>query len=344
MKDGMTLDIEQQTQRSARKVAFVFLGILVAAVSLVVAWLVPEAMRIRRERDQREMERRLGSEMVRVPSGSATMGATDGAPEEQPLHDVRVSDFWMDQTEVTNAQFTRFVEATKYVTTAEKSGGSWCFRPDAQSTTERKTWAKRVPGANWRQPDGAGSEIGGRGKFPAVHISHDDAMAYCKWANKRLPTEAEWEFAAHSGVVLSHYPWGMEFAPNGRTPANVWQGAFPQKDEAADGFAGAAPVGSFVPNNYSLVDLTGNVAEWCADWFSSTYYAELRPDPNRAAHRNPRGPETGNDAAEPGVWKRVVRGGSWLSDAAQSRVSARGREEPGFSAQWLGFRCVRDAK
>ncbi len=319
-----TLDVDQQTRRSARRVAFIFLGIVVAAIALATAWMVPEALRIRRERDQRETERRLGTEMVRVPPGSAMMGAMDGALEEQPLHDVRVNDFWMDQTEVTNGQFTRFVEVAKHVTTAEKTGSSWCARPDGQRR-------KRVPGADWRHPDGAGSDIAGRGKFPVVHISHDDALAYCKWAGKRLPTEAEWEFAAHSGVLMSHYPWGREFAPGGRIPANV-------------GTAGAMAVGSFVPNYYGLVDLTGNVAEWCADWFSNTYYAELRPDPNRAAHRNPRGPETSHDPAEPGVWKRVVRGGSWLSNAAQSRVSARGREEPGFSAQWLGFRCVRDVK
>ena len=320
----MILDGDLQARRSARKVAFIFLGIVVAALGMVSAWMVPEALRIRRERDQRATERRLGTEMVRVPSGSATMGAMDGALEEQPLHDVRVSDFWMDQSEVTNAQFARFVEATKYVTTAEKAGSSWCARPDGQKR-------ERVPGASWRHPEGAGSEVAGREKFPVVHISFDDAMAYCTWAKKRLPTEAEWEFAAHSGVVMSHYPWGMEFAPSGHTPANV-------------GTTGAMAVGSFVPNNYGLSDLTGNVAEWCADWFSNTYYAELRPDPNRAAHRNPRGPDTSNDPAEPGVWKRVVRGGSWLSDAAQSRVSARGREEPSFSAQWLGFRCVRDTK
>jgi len=287
------------------------------------------------------------------------MGANDGAADEQPLHDVRVGGFWMDRTEVTNEEFARFAKATGYITTAELSAqgaasggdpanqhlpGSWCFRPVAGATeSDRRTWIAFVPGASWRRPRGSGSDIAGRDKYPVVHVSHDDALAYCKWAHKRLPTEAEWECAARGGMILTRYPWGKEMAEGGKWRSNTWQGRFPEKDDALDGYAGLAPVGQFPANGSGLHDLAGNVAEWCADWYEHDYYAQLRPDPNRAAHRNPRGPEISTDPAEPGVWKRVVRGGSYLSSAADCRVSARGREAPAFSADWIGFRCVKDA-
>jgi formylglycine-generating enzyme required for sulfatase activity len=144
-------------------------------------------------------------------------------------------------------------------------------------------------------------------------------------------------------MLLTRYPWGREFSEDGKWRANSWQGDFPAKDDALDGFAGLAPVASFPPNGSGLRDLAGNVAEWCADWYRHDYYAELRPDPNRAAHRNPRGPDTSTDPGEPGVSKRVVRGGSFLSTAEECRVSARGKEAPDFSAEWIGFRCVKDA-
>ena len=340
----------------ARRTALIFVGIILAFLGATLAWLYPEVKRIVRERKQRQAENARGTEMVPVPGGSFTMGANDGAPDERPLHDVRVNQFLMDKTEVTNGQFAQFVAATNYVTTAERppagadklspeqrEPGSWCFRfsPETKANA-RRPWARWVAGANWRQPDGPGSNIEGRTKFPVVHVSWDDATAFAKWAGKRLPTEAEWECAARGAVVLAHFPWGMDACPDGRWRANVWQGDFPTKNDALDGFADLAPAGSYPLNNFGLADLTGNAAEWCADWFAADYYAEVCKNPDRAAHKNPQGPDVSDDPTEPGVWKRVVRGGSWLSTDAEFRVSTRAREAPGFSAGWIGFRCAKD--
>ena len=349
-----------ETAHALRRTALIFAGIIVAAVTMVAVWLVPEARRIARDRETRLSEGRVGSDVVRVAGGSFEMGANDGASDEQPKHNVTVSPFWMDRTEVTNEEFARFAKATGHLTTAELSPqgvaegslameqrqpGSWCFRASENAqAADRRTWIAFIPGANWRRPRGPGSDIAGHEKFPVVHTSHDDAVAYCKWAHKRLPTEAEWECAARGGMILTRYPWGSEITAAGSWRANTWQGKFPEKDDALDGFAGLAPVAKFPANGSGLHDLAGNVAEWCADWYDPGYYAQLRPDPNRAAHRDPRGPEISTDPSEPGVWKRVVRGGSFLSSADDCRVSARGREAPGFSAEWIGFRCVKDAQ
>ena len=328
------------------------LGMLTGAI----CWFLPEALRVKRERDRRVADGAAGSNMISLAGGSFTMGATDGAADEQPLHDVRVADFWVDRYEVSNAEFERFARATQYVTTAEKPptvaasapapqhlAGSWCFRPQPGAVAEKRaTWAEWVPGANWRHPEGPGTSLEGRGNFPVVHVSFDDAVAYAKWSGKRLPTEAEWEYAARGGLVHNSYAWGPDATKGGAPLANGWQGPFPSKNTQLDKFDFAAPVGSFDPNNFSLYDMTGNVAEWCADWYSASYYGELRPNPDKAAHRNPKGPETSLDPAEPGVWKHVVRGGSFLSPDQDLRVAARGKEEPQFTAQWLGFRCVKD--
>ncbi len=319
-----------------KRTGLILVGIIVSMVAITAAWMIPEARRILKDRNLRLAEQATGTDMARLPAGGVTMGSNDGPPEEQPLHDIKISEVWMDRTEVTNEQFARFVKATNHITTAEGSrNGSWTFTP----AEPWKTW---TPGATWRSPEGPGSTLDGRDKHPVVHVSHDDATAFAKWNGKRLPTEAEWEFAARSAALMTKYPWGLEASPGGRLPANTWQGAFPATNDAGDGFLRTAPVGSFAANTYGLNDLAGNVAEWCSDWFAQSYYAELRPDPNRAAHRNPKGPDTSSDPTAPGVWKRVLRGGSWLSTASDFRVSARARETPDFTAAWVGFRCVRD--
>ena len=340
----------EATAKAARRTGIVLAAMALSAIALAALWVIPEMKRVARNRDARLGEARTGSDMIRVTGGRFTMGANDGAPEERPLHDVQVGDFFLDRTEVTNAEFAKFIEATGHITTAELprsdggAAGSWCFRAAAgANVADRRAWMAFVPGAHWRKPGGQGTDIEGRGRHPVVHISHDDAVAYCKWAGKRLPTEAEWEYAARGGVILTRFPWGNGSA-GPPWMANFWQGAFPEKDDALDGFAGVAPVASFPMNSFGFRDLAGNVAEWCADWYQHDYYAQLRPDPSRAAHRNPQGPDVSSDPTEPGVSKRVVRGGSWLSDEAGCRVASRGREAPDFSADWIGFRCAKDAR
>jgi formylglycine-generating enzyme required for sulfatase activity len=355
---------EQEHHRAARRTGWIIGGIFLLGLMIATVWMIPEAMRIRRARNQRLAEQRSGTEMALVRSSAGfrgfTMGANDGAEDERPLHDVKVSDYWIDRTEVTNEQFGRFVAATGYITTAEKmptgafvealaperrKPGSWCFRPQPSATAENPhTWMQWVPGANWREPEGPGSGNQTRANFPVVHVSYDDAAAFAQWAGKRLPTEAEWEFASRGAAEITRYPWGTEKNPGGRWPANTWQGEFPIKNDALDGFAGIAPVGSFAPNPYNLVDIAGNVAEWCSDWYAHNYYAELRPNPDRAAHRNPQGPEISIDPREPGVWKRVVRGGSWLSAGEEYRCAARDKAAPNFTSAWIGFRCVKNAE
>lgn len=351
--------MDQQTSRAAMRTGLIMGGIFLLGVAITAVWLIPEGMRIRRDRDQRLAEQKAGSDMSLVRSSAGfrgfTMGANDGEDDERPLHDVKLNDYWVDRTEVTNEQFARFVAATNYGTTAEnpptgafveamapdrQKPGSWCLRPG----NDPKTWMQWVPGANWRQPNGPGSDLKGKEKYPVVHVSHRDAEAYAKWAGKRLPTESEWEFAARGGLDYTRYPWGTEQTPGGRRPANIWQGAFPTKDEALDGFTGTAPVGSFAPNSFELSDLAGNVAEWCSDWYAHDAYAQLRPVPDRSAHRNPQGPEVSTDPREPGVSKRVVRGGSWISAGTEYRCAARDKAEPLFTSQWIGFRCVKPAQ
>jgi formylglycine-generating enzyme required for sulfatase activity len=200
-----------------------------------------------------------------------------------------------------------------------------------------RSWWRAVPGACWRHPEGPGSDLQGRDNYPAVHICYDDALAYAKWAGKRLPTEAEWEFAARGGLDRKPFAWGDELRPGGKWMANTWQGEFPQHNTREDGFAGAAPVGSYTPNGYGLCDMAGNVWEWCADWYHFNYY-QFSP------RRNPQGPRSSHDPTEPGVAKRVQRGGSFLcSDTYCKRYvpGARGKGDPESSANHIGFRCVK---
>jgi formylglycine-generating enzyme required for sulfatase activity len=309
--------------------------------------------------------------MVWIPGGEFSMGSTIetesicGLPgvtrDALPVHRVYVDGFWMDATEVTNEQFEKFIQATGYVTIAERTptreefptappenlvAGSTVFTatPGPVPLNDFFQWWRYEHGANWRHPEGPGTDARGREKFPVVHIAYDDAVAYAKWAGKRLPTEAEFEFAARGGQTGWIYAWGDELHPGGKFMANTYQGQFPVKDEGADGFAGMAPVAQFPPNAYGLYDISGNVWEWCNDWYRPDYYAELE----RAGHvaRNPTGPATGFDPAEPDEKKRVHRGGSYLcTDQYCTRymVGTRGKGEASTGSNHLGFRCVKTA-
>ncbi|HEX8523745.1 MAG TPA: formylglycine-generating enzyme family protein [Tepidisphaeraceae bacterium] len=262
------------------------------------------------------------ADMVLVPGGTFRMGTNDGFPYEGPVHEVKVNAFWMDKHEVTNADFGKFVKATGFKTDAEKFGWSGVF--DAKTGK----WSKS-DGADWRHPFGPDSEA--KPNEPVVHVSYADAEAYAKWAGKRLPTEAEFEFAARGGKQDEKFAWGNDLYPDGKQMANAWQGIFPLEDTGKDGFKGLAPVGSFPANPYGLVDITGNVWEWTSDFFDPEYYKHSPTD-------NPKGPSSGNE--------RVLRGGSWLcaeNYCLGYRVAARNHTEPDSGLNNLGFRCVKDA-
>lgn len=307
--------------------------------------------------------------MVWIPGGEFAMGTEDPTdmvcggpdpmPDARPIHRVYVDGFWMDATEVTNEEFGRFVRSTGYVTVAERKPraedfpgaaaqmlvpGSIVFTPTLEPVplSDFLQWWRYIPGANWRHPEGGGSTILGREKFPVVHVAYEDVEAYARWAGKRLPTEAEWEFAARGGLKGKPYTWGEELKPGGKWMANIYEGRFPMNDTAADGFAGAAPVGQFSPNGYGLFDMAGNVWEWCSDWYRPDYYAEISSGGQIA--RNPQGPAESFDPTEPGQPKRVHRGGSFLcTDQYCTRymVGSRGRGEPSTGSNHVGFRCVR---
>ncbi|RYY22581.1 MAG: formylglycine-generating enzyme family protein, partial [Chitinophagaceae bacterium] len=292
--------------------------------------------------------------MVWIPGGSFMMGAVDreGRADEYPRHHTTVKGFWMDETEVTNRQFATFVKATGYKTTAERKpeweelkkqlppgtpkpadnllvASSLVFvASDAPiPLNDASQWWQWTTGANWKHPRGPESDIKGRDDYPVVHISWDDANAYARWAGKRLPTEAEWEFAARAGLKDKPYTWGDEAVNKGSQKANIWQGRFPDDNTQLDGFAGTAPVKSFAPNRYGLYDMAGNVWEWCNDLYHENFYETL----NGKSVTNPAGPSTSYDSQEPGVPKRVVRGGSFLcheSYCASYRVSARMKTSP----------------
>ena len=305
--------------------------------------------------------------MVWIPGGFFNMGADNkqGRQDEFPKHNVKVSGFYMDSTEVTNAQFEKFVSETGYITTAEKDvdwdelkkqlptdtpipeaetlkAASLVFVPTEGevSLQDYSQWWQWAHGANWKHPKGPESDIIGKENYPVVHISWDDANAYCKWAGKRLPTEAEWEFAARGGLKNAVYTWGNEKIDEGKTHCNYWQGSFPYKNETIDGFYGAAPVKTFAPNGYGLYDMAGNVWEWCADKYNNTYYDSFK---KISIADNPKGPEKSFDPDEPLVSKRVMRGGSYLCNESYCsgyRVSSRMKSSSDSSMEHLGFRCV----
>jgi formylglycine-generating enzyme required for sulfatase activity len=261
--------------------------------------------------------------MVRIEGGEFLMGDDRAFAFEAPVHHVRVDSFWMDVTEVTNRQFAAFVEATGYVTESEKQKSSAVFDP------AKHDWVL-VPGADWRHPGGPDSNIEGLEDYPVVHVSWDDAAAFAKWAGKRLPTEAEWEFAARGGLEGARYPWGDELTPEGAYRANVWQGEFPLEDFRLDGLASYGRVKQFAPNGYGLYDVGGNVWEWVADWYDPEYYRDSPTD-------NPKGPRAGT--------QKVQRGGSWMCSENYCqgyRVAARQKTDPDSALNNLGFRCAAD--
>jgi formylglycine-generating enzyme required for sulfatase activity len=343
--------------KPATRSALFIAAVAVAGTGLSSIWVAKEAHRVlSQQQTRRALSNPLGADMAWIPAGRFTMGANDGQPDERPLHDVKVRGFWMDRYEVTNDQFAKFVEATGYVTTAEKKPeasqfpgvpeenlvpGSVVFTPleRVESLNDHMQWWRYQKGADWRHPQGPDSDLKGKGAHPVVHVSYFDCAAYAGWAGKRLPTEAEWEYASRGGLEQNPYPWGRERFPKGLWMMNIWQGQFPSENTAQDGFAGTAPVGSFPPNGYGLYDMAGNVWEWVADWYRPDYYLGSPRD-------NPQGPADSFDPEEPGVAKRVGRGGSFLCSDMYCkgyRPSARQKTSPDTGLSHTGFRCVKDA-
>jgi sulfatase modifying factor 1 len=296
--------------------------------------------------------------MVWIRGGEFSMGSSNPAFDDaRPWHRVRVDGFWIDTTTVTNEEFARFVRATHYVTVAERkpspadfpnvppqklAPGSLVFTPPAHPVelNDDRQWWKFVKGADWRHPEGPKSSIVGRDKYPVVQVAFEDAQAYARWVGKRLPTEAEYEYAERGGLDCKPYAWGDAFTPHDKQMANTFHGHFPDKSTAKNNHPDAMPVGSFPPNGYGLFDMSGNVWEWTSDWYRPDYYMTLAA---KHVAVNPQGPPWSFDPKEPGVAKRAVRGGSFLcTDQFCSRyeVGGRGQDEPNSSANHIGFRLV----
>lgn len=284
---------------------------------------------------------------VLIPAGPFRMGGddTDAFPDdgEGPVREVSVAAFRIDTKAVTNAQFATFVKATGYQTDAERFGWSYVFHLFVRGEAAHRVLDGQVPGApwwlpveaaSWRAPEGPGSDVTRRANHPVVHVSWNDATAYAAWAGKRLPTEAEWEKAARGGLDQARFPWGDEFTPRGQHRCNTWQGDFPRRNTGDDGHLGTAPVNAFRPNGHGLYNTSGNVWEWCADWFSADWHTEASP----ATRVDPAGPPAGTT--------RVMRGGSYLcheSYCNRYRVSARTSSTPDSTTGHAGFRCAVDA-
>jgi formylglycine-generating enzyme required for sulfatase activity len=319
--------------------------------------------------------------MVLIPSGEFTMGSNEtyALPNERPAHRVKVSAFWMDTFPVTNADFEKFVKATGYVTVAERAvdweeikkqvppgtpkppdeqlkPASLVFRPTTGpvSLNNMSAWWAWTAGANWRQPEGPGSTLKGLENHPVVHIAWDDANAYAKWAGKRLPTEAEWEYAARGGLEGRRYAWGDEERMDGRARVNRWTGEFPFHNTKEDGYEGTSPVGSYPPNAYGLFDMGGNVWNWCSDIYHGSNH--MRQGASGSACCDPQGPQDAREdhpvngdpspAERPGILRRVIKGGSYLcspSYCESYRPSARRGTTPDTASSHVGFRCVKSA-
>jgi formylglycine-generating enzyme required for sulfatase activity len=295
--------------------------------------------------------------MVWIEGGSFMMGSDEHHPEERVTHEVSVDGFWVDVHEVTNAQFARFVEATGYRTLAERGldpkqnpgmppellapGSMVFFVPERLANmADVRQWWRYVSAADWRHPQGPGSSIEGKEHHPVVQVAYEDAAAYAKWAGRRLPTEAEWEYAARGGLEGAAYNWGDSYDPVHGWKANSWQGTFPIADEGLDGYHGTAPVGCFAPNGYGLVDMAGNVWEWTADWYLPGFLATSATDPTGPARIQAAA------AAPDRLPRRVIKGGSWLcapNFCARYRPAARQAMDADLGSSHIGFRTVADA-
>jgi formylglycine-generating enzyme len=320
-------------------------------------------------RSDGSMDRDARAEMVEIPGGRFLMGSDEDiayAPEG-PAHLVELSPFLIDRYEVTNRDYARFVEATGYRTVAERVpsldeimaqlppgatppppealvAGSLVFRPTDRPvpTDDVAQWWHWTPGADWRHPEGPESSIDERMDHPVVHVAFEDAEAYARWAGKRLPTEAEWERAARGGLESARYVWGNEAFSATAAQANIWQGVFPHRNARRDGFEGTAPVGSFPANGFGLYDCSGNVWEWCSDWYAAN---ENQRRADGGVARDPRGPDAPWDPSQPRTPVRVIKGGSFLCHDAYCsayRPSARRGSAVDTGLSHLGFRCAKD--
>ncbi|KPM52456.1 serine/threonine protein phosphatase [Frankia sp. CcI49] len=277
--------------------------------------------------------------MIKLPGGRFLMGTEDeeGYPAdgEGPIREIDLSPFAIEATTVTNAQFATFVKATGYATDAERHDFSFVFEgflseevATSSPVVHEVPWWHAVAGAFWKHPEGPGSSIASRQNHPVVHVSWNDAQAYCAWAGTRLPSEAEWEYAARGGLEQRRYPWGDELTPKGRHQCNIWQGVFPTVNTGADGYLGTAPARAYRPNGHGLYNVVGNVWEWCADWFSADFHAT-------GPRSNPTGPPSG--------LAKVMRGGSHMCHSSycnRYRVAARSSNTPDSSAGNIGFRVA----
>ncbi len=325
--------------------------------------------------DERPVPKNGPDGMVWIPGGEFSMGCKSPAQgvctmatmnavnDAQPIHRVYVDGFWMDKTDVTNEEFAKFVQATGYRTVAEVAptkeqfptappenlvAGSMVFTPTAQPVPldDYAQWWRYVAGASWRHPTGPDSDLKGKEKYPVVQVAYTDAAAYAKWAGKRLPTEAEWEFAARGGLSGKTYAWGDVLRPGGKWMANIYEGRFPVKDTGEDGFAGLAPVAQFPPNGYGLYDMAGNVWQWCSDWYRPDYYVRMKLAGIKVA-RNPQGPDSSSHDPGDNQPQRVMRGGSFLcTDQYCTRyaMGTRGKGDIDTGNNNAGFRCAYDGE